>query len=131
MKQLILAIAAIAVAAPLAGCVPDGDSFYMPSDIAPLFGGAAVRPQPPAAQPNLTGTAGAFYAREVHGAVNRSDCQKMLERFRQEGRSIELIEVQPNTIGTGGVLRFQCIFNTLNGEAAEPDYYLDRRKDLQ
>lgn len=131
MKQIYFAIA---LAASVAGCVPDGDSFYMPTDIAPMFGGAVVRrpvSTQPAATPNLTGTAGAFYARESHGAVNASDCERMLERFKREGRNIELVDVLPNQIGTGGVLRFQCVFETLDGEQAEPDYYSDPRRDLR
>jgi len=131
MKQIYFAIA---LAASVGGCVPDGDSFYMPTDIAPMFGGAVVRrpvSTQPAAAPNLTGTAGAFYARESHGAVNASDCQRMLERFRLEGRNIELVDVLPNRIGTGGVLRFQCLFETKGDEPARNDYYIDERRDLQ
>jgi hypothetical protein len=112
---------------PLAGCLPDGDSYYVPTDVASLFGGgAAVRPAPPAAQPNLTGTAGAMMAREVHGAVHAEDCYTMEARFKREGRAVKLVRVMRNDIGVGGVLQWKCIFDDQNTGEADSGYYEPR-----
>jgi len=122
MNKLI----AIALLLPLGGCLASGDSMYVPTDIRGLIGGsAAVRPAP-VAQPNLTGTAGAMMAREVHGAVHAEDCYTMEARFKREGRAVKLVRVMPNDIGVGGVLKWKCIFDDQGSGEADSGYYEPR-----
>lgn len=47
---------------------------------------------------------------ETHGAVTPEGCKALAMRFKEWGRKVDLIEVRPNTIGTGGILQWECIF---------------------
>lgn len=47
---------------------------------------------------------------EQHGAVTPQDCRNLLKRFKADGRDVDLVEIQPNPYGTGGVLKYLCIF---------------------
>jgi len=64
--------------------------------------------------------------REIHGAVEPSNCRKMEERFKREGRRVRLTGIKPNPYGSGGFsLRFVCIFE---GPDATPGYYTGDRR---
>lgn len=59
--------------------------------------------------------------RELHFVVNRSNCERMAKRFRDEGRKVTLVDTKPNPYGHGGFqLRFVCIFE---GPEAQPGYF--------
>jgi hypothetical protein len=64
--------------------------------------------------------------REVHAAANADGCQRMLERFRRQGRNLKLVEVRRvrNAARDGGVMQYQCIFE---GSDSTDGYYNDRR----
>lgn len=72
------------------------------------------------AQQQLNATEEQEGKREVHGAVNAPDCQVMEARFKKEGRRVKLTEVRKNTVGVGGELAWECIFE---GEDASPGHY--------
>ncbi|MBD2073927.1 hypothetical protein H6F86_08495 [Phormidium sp. FACHB-592] len=57
---------------------------------------------------------------EIHGAVNRSDCNQIAARFKRAGRRVKLVRTLPNDVGVGGVLKWKCIFE---GEDAIPGWY--------
>ncbi|NJM57152.1 MAG: hypothetical protein HC857_06565 [Synechococcales cyanobacterium RU_4_20] len=46
---------------------------------------------------------------EQHGAVTPQDCRNLLKRFEADGRDVDLVDIQPNPYGTGGVLKYLCI----------------------
>lgn len=58
--------------------------------------------------------------REQHGAVKRNNCTDMARRFKAEGRDVKLKAIERNNLGTGGVLKWICVFD---GPDAEPGYY--------
>ena len=60
--------------------------------------------------------------REQHGSVDRAGCERMLQRFRREGRRIRLVDIQENNLAPKGMrtLEYVCIFE---GEDATPGYY--------
>jgi|SRR5579885_1391286 len=77
--------------------------------------------QPTRRSPYIQSAPRAFYTkREQHGAVKRSDCQRIAARFKRAGRRVRLVDVQPNHLGSGGVLEYICIFE---GEDAEEGWY--------
>jgi hypothetical protein len=55
---------------------------------------------------------------ETHYAASAEGCQKMRQRFKNEGRKLRLIRIKPVKAGV------ICIFQ---GEDARPGYYNDRR----
>ena len=118
---------AISLLLPLTGCLDAGESFYVPTDIAPLFGGGAavVRPAPPKAQPHLTGT-GIMMVREQHGAVNPSNCYDIEARFKRAGRRVRLVEIRPNASVSGGVLAWICEFEDDGSDEADSGFYQPR-----
>lgn len=60
---------------------------------------------------------------EKHGVTLFNKCREMLQRFKREGRKINLVDIQRNP-NPGATLRFICIFE---GEDAEEGYYHDTR----
>ena len=60
--------------------------------------------------------------REQHGSVDRAGCERMLARFRREGRRIRLVDVQENNLAPRGMrtLNYICFFE---GEDSTPGYY--------
>ncbi len=58
--------------------------------------------------------------RETHAVSNRTDCDKMLKNFRQQGRRLRLVERR----FVGGQLPYLCIFE---GVDAQPGYFDDNR----
>lgn len=62
---------------------------------------------------------------ELHGAVTEADCWKMLERFRSEGRRIDLVDTV-RTNNRGAALRYQCVFDGQDTNPVDPPFE-DRR----
>ena len=53
-----------------------------------------------------------YVAYEQHGATDISQCQKMAERFKREGRNVRLVKAVPNIFNkSGGALRYICLFD--------------------
>ncbi|MBD2088897.1 hypothetical protein H6F67_03405 [Microcoleus sp. FACHB-1515] len=137
--QFLIAIGAIA--ALLNACVPypdsgGGGSYRMPIPVPAGGGGSVPRTVPPPigasdlpSQP--------LYAqddqdpdywqedgvRELHGATSPAQCQRMAERFRQEGRNIRLVAAKPNR-NPGSTLPYYCVFE---GPDASSSYFQDNR----
>ena len=61
--------------------------------------------------------------RELHGATSPAQCQRMAERFRKEGRNVQLVRAKPNQ-NPGSTLPYYCIFE---GPDASSAYYQDQR----
>jgi hypothetical protein len=61
--------------------------------------------------------------RELHAVTSADLCNRMAERFKREGRKVELVDIQRNP-NPGAMLPFLCIFE---GEDAKAGYYNDRR----
>ena len=61
-------------------------------------------------------------SREQHGSVDRAGCERMLARFRREGRRVRLADIQENNLAPKGMrtLNYICIFE---GEDSTPGYY--------
>lgn len=135
MRQLI----AIALLLPLSGCLEQRDSFYVPTDIAPLFGGGAAapaRPMPvqPAPGSQAPGTGAAKMLEDPEASESstseyvyafteqeaRSLCQKTADR-----RGWRLDRVTPETfVNNLGKRKFSC-FWTIFGE---PNYDNDAHR---
>jgi hypothetical protein len=62
--------------------------------------------------------------REIHAAASEEDCYKMMERFRKEGRNLEL-RIRSRRQGD---LPYSCIFE---GPDAQLDYFRDRRYEKE
>lgn len=138
MRTKTLMIGCI-LALGLTACNDASEFNPVPIGVAPGGGNAPAQPaqpapaQPAPAEPNYTGTGGAMLQqssqpqREIHGAVNSSDCQRMLERFRRDGRRLRLVNVRRNDIGVGGVLAWICEFEEETPGQVDNSYYQDRR----
>lgn len=62
---------------------------------------------------------------ELHGAVTEADCWRMLQRFRAEGRRLDLIDTV-RTNNKGAVLKYQCVFDGEDANPVDPPFE-DRR----
>ena len=61
---------------------------------------------------------------ERHGATTPEGCRRLNKRFKEWGRNVDLVKVQPNSVGTGGVLNWECLFQ---GEDAEVGFSFNKR----
>jgi hypothetical protein len=114
------AISVFTLAFCLTACVGDSDIYPVP--VFPGGGsgsGGSTLPAPPPAEPMVppvmtseSEQPGEPIAYEQHGATSVSQCQKMAERFKREGRNVRLVKAVPNTLNKGGGdLRYICLFD--------------------
>lgn len=103
-----------------AGAGRTGDSWKgqpAPWDAKPAPSPATVTPPPPQLNAQTGGEV------ETHGVVNYSDCQKMAEKFRRQGRRVTLTKTERSS-NPGAVLEYTCYFE---GEDAQQGYFDDGR----
>jgi hypothetical protein len=114
------AITLFTLAFCLTACAGDSDIYPVP--VFPGSGsgsGARTLPAPPPEEPMVppvmtseSEQPGEVIVYEQHGATSISQCQKMAERFKQEGRNVRLVKAVPNTFNRGGgELRYICLFD--------------------
>lgn len=106
----------------LTACIGDSDIAPIPALPKGGSGGRAIpsRPANPPAEPMMPPVMEQseleqpeeYVAYEQHGATDISQCQKMAERFKREGRDVRLVKAVPNTFNkAGGALRCICLFD--------------------
>ena len=135
MKRIVekhgCVIAAVTSAVFLTACVGDSDLYPVP--VFPSGGGGGAvptRPASPPADPMVPPVVASASEQpeqsdehageqpsepivyEQHGATSISQCQKMAQRFKREGRNVRLVKVVPNAFNQGGgALRYICLFD--------------------
>jgi hypothetical protein len=60
---------------------------------------------------------------ERHGVTTRQACREMADRFKRQGRQVELVEVKASD-NPGATLKFTCIFE---GKDAQEGWFEDSR----
>jgi hypothetical protein len=115
----------VPIALTLTSCIGDPDGLRYPVPVgvggssgnAPAQPNAAPAPAAPMVAPLTVQDGDIKGVRESHGATSRAGCRAMAKRFKEEGRKVQLVDIQPTSDPT---LRYKCVFE---GEDAEPGYY--------
>lgn len=114
MSKLIIVALGVAIAVFLGAC-EGTDEIRLP----PLTGGNA---EPPPSNPSPFPIPYPITAqetkREQHAVTKRELCEEMERRFRQQGRQVELVEIQ--RILGNDILRWNCVFE---GPDADPNFF--------